>query len=649
MILRTGKKGWAMAIFGLMTPLLIGFASQHTFPAFLKTALEENVNQARIIMIVHNTTSFAMIASVLNDLKLLNTELGRLALSSALVGDILSSILITISSGLINEHNLIKVGLRLVSLCVLVMVIMFVYRPAMFKVIDNTPEGKDVDDIYVHFIIGILFSLVWFSLPLERGSMALPFLFGLATPEGPPLGSTLIKRTHLLGTKLLLPIFLTTCAMKVEADFLKLSSSAFLIATFIVLLGHGIKMVACLVSSLLFNMPLKDGLALAFLFNFKGAVEVVMYSTALDRSDLYPITYAVLMTVMMISSTISQLLVKFLYDPSRKYAGYQKRNIFSLKPNSDLRIQVCIHKQHHITPITSVLDLCYPTAEEPIIVDVMHLIELVGRTSPIFITHKKKKVVAEDSQNSYSYNVILAFKLLEDEKQGAVVVNPYTAISPPNLMYEDVCNLALDKVSSIIILPFHRKWTACGRVEYDDKDMRTLNCMVLERAPCSVGILVTRAIHQTGTSLQLALIFLGGNDDREALCLANRAARDPSVNLMVYHIVRKDNDEKQDLGAVLDNAMLKDVKKAHSDMGNISYREIEVEGGSQTVSILRQVVDEHDFIIVGRRHGINSPQTTGLQQWSEFSELGLIGDYLASADLNSKSSILVVQQQQLSL
>ncbi|BAT86677.1 hypothetical protein VIGAN_04435100, partial [Vigna angularis var. angularis] len=73
---------------------------------------------------------------------------------------------------------------------------------------------------------------------------------------------------------------------------------------------------------------------------------------------------------------IVQWSVRFLYDPSRKYAGYQKRNIMSLRAWSELRILVCIHKPSHISSMIDMIDLCCPTAESPIIVDALHLIEL---------------------------------------------------------------------------------------------------------------------------------------------------------------------------------------------------------------------------------------------------------------------------------
>jgi len=363
--------------------------------------------------------------------------------------------------------------------------------------------------------------------------------------------------------------------------------------------------------------------------------------------DIQPVRYTVALTMILISNSVSQLLVKRLYDPSRKYFGYQKRNMSNLKFDANLRILVCIHKQHHTVPIISALNLFNPTPLYPTTVDVLHLIELVGRSSPIFISHKMKKGSPCHASNSYSENVILTFKLYEDEKLGATTIYPYTAISPPTLMHEDVCYLALDKVASIIILPFHRRWSFDGKIEHEDKTVRLLNCKVMDKAPCSVGILVTRFVRKSDSPLRLAMIFFGGDDDREALCLANRAAKDSdNVELVVYHMTTSEKkDEKHDEDTMLDHSILKNARRECSRMRNVVHEEIIVEGGAQVASVLHRLAEDHDFFIVGRRNGIDSPQTKSLQEWSEFPELGVIGDFLASPDLECNSSVLVVQQQ----
>lgn len=366
-------------------------------------------------------------------------------------------------------------------------------------------------------------------------------------------------------------------------------------------------------------------------------------------------TYGVMMLSVMIIGSIVHLSVKLLYDPSRKYAGYQKRNIVGLKRNSDLRILLTVQKQNHISAATDFLDVCCPTHENPINVDVIHVIELVGRALPVFIPHCLQRQASRSaSHKSYSDDVILAFDIYEHENENAVSINTYTAISPANLMFEDVCNLALDKVTSIIILPFHIRWSSDGAVESDDKKiLRALNQKVLEIAPCSVGILVTRAnsiqkaapvnsLTSEYSITRLAIIYIGGtDDDEEILCLARRAMNCPRIKLVVYHLVAKDCiAELEDLMEVGDE-ILQELKHSES----VKYQEVFTKDGSQTAGFLREIGNEHDFFIVGRRHGSMSPQTDGLSEWSEFPELGAIGDFLASPDLNSWASVLVVQQQ----
>ncbi|KAK7301056.1 hypothetical protein RJT34_11912 [Clitoria ternatea] len=642
MILRSGKKGWIIALFGLTTPLLLSVLFEDLFTSIFGLRGHKILF---IILITQNIYSFSVIASILNNLKLLNSELGRLTLASGLVGEMMSNFLILVASSFDKFTTYGSLCFNLAALFAVIIFMFHVYRPAMFWIIERTPERQEVNDTCITIIIAFVFVMAWLSNFLKQEFIFLPFIFGLATPDGPPLGSSLVKRTHGYCKKFLLPIFLTTCAMKMNLNLLDSSSLVILSSVMVILAGHLVKMGACVACSLYIKVPLKDALALAFLLNCKGVVEISMYSSAFDRSHIPADIYTVIMLTIMVMNIVVHKFVKHLYDPSRKYAGYEQRNIFSLKPNSNLRILVCIHKQHHTVPMIKALDLCFPTTEDPITVDALHLMELVGRSSPIFISHRMKKAISSNVHNSYSANVILAFKLYEDENGGAITINPYTAISPPLLMHEDVCNLALDKVASIIILPFHRKWSIDGKIEHEDKNIRSLNCKVMERAPCSVGILVSRSVLQRDSPLRIAMVFLGGNDDREALCIANRAARDSSITLVVYHIKTKSKSELPDVDTMLDIAMLKDAWKEHSSMRNVSYKEEVVEGGVETASILRELTEQHDFFVVGRRHGIECPQTKGLEQWSEFPELGLIGDYLASADLDCTSSVLVVQQQ----
>ncbi|GMI74339.1 cation/H+ exchanger 4 [Hibiscus trionum] len=346
----------------------------------------------------------------------------------------------------------------------------------------------------------------------------------------------------------------------------------------------------------------------------------------------------------LVNATIIPILVKFLYNPnSRKYTAYQKRNIVHLKPDAELRILACIHRPEHVSALIDVLDITCPTKECPNVVYALHLVEPAGCDSPVSIAHKKNENVV-----GLSFQHILAFRQYEENNRGFVTVNAFTATSPPKLMHEDVCTMALNKQTSFILLPFHRKWSIDGSIEVENNVIRNLNCRVLDRAPCSVGILITRGVldQRRKSFYSIGMLFLGGKDDREALTLAKRMARDPRVKLTVIHLITdEDGGNVMDWDMMLDAEILRDTK--HSGVSNVcnrTYVEEVSNSGPQATRFIRSIANEYNLIIVGRRDGVDSAQTRGLSEWSEFPELGVIGDLLASTDLDSSASILVVQQ-----
>jgi hypothetical protein len=78
--------------------------------------------------------------------------------------------------------------------------------------------------------------------------------------------------------------------------------------------------------------------------------------------------------------------------------------------------------------------------------------------------------------------------------------------------------------------------------------------------------------------------------------------------------------------------------------GQVGYVEKFVENGTQTAEALRDIHDTYSLLIVGKGGRGHSPMTTGMSDWEECPELGTVGDLLASLELNTNSSVLVIQQ-----
>ena len=75
------------------------------------------------------------------------------------------------------------------------------------------------------------------------------------------------------------------------------------------------------------------------------------------------------------------------------------------------------------------------------------------------------------------------------------------------------------------------------------------------------------------------------------------------------------NNDIKDWDRVLENELLDEVKmKERIGEAEARYREEVVKDGPETALIVRGLVHEYDMIMVGRRDGIESPQTSGLLQ-----------------------------------
>lgn len=353
-------------------------------------------------------------------------------------------------------------------------------------------------------------------------------------------------------------------------------------------------------------------------------------------------------SVVVITAIVTPL-IKLLYDPSKRYFSSSRCTIQHLKAEAELRVLVCIHHQDNIPTIINLLEVSYASRDSPVVAIALILVELIGRCNPVLIAHQPDCTLERSS--SKATHIINALRQYEDHNAGYATVNAFTAISPYELMHDDVCRLAFDKRATIAILPFHKQWAIDGSIGKVNRAIRNMNIQILEMAPCSIGILVDRGVLTKQVSVltartpyHIAVLFIGGPDDAESLALGARMAKHHIVDLTVVRFLLFGAENSKNRKH--DTELIHEYRQAN--LGNEHFVVVEemVRDGSGLAASIRGMEDCFDLIITGRRHEEN-PILEGLHQWSECPELGVVGDILASPDFGSSSTVLVVQQQRL--
>ncbi|RZC76127.1 hypothetical protein C5167_002660 [Papaver somniferum] len=683
---RTGKKSLVFAVAGMGLPFIIAAASSpklmHRYPAKQIGPIDYGIF-ILFFGVALSVTAFTVIARFLAELKLLSAELGRLAMSSAIVNDLLAWILLSVGIILARfQQNVNNLGhddsrqeiltdavwVTLSSIAFVVFCI-FLIKPGIKWVIKRTSGGENVSDFYLCLILTGVMICGFVTDSIGTHAFFGALLFGLVIPNG-PLASNLIDSLEDFVSNLLLPLFFAVCGLRTNIRSMTYSANWFWLFM-VTILCNLAKIGAIFCAGFFHKMPHSEGVALGLLMNIKGLNEMIVLNIARELKVFKEETIALLVIVALVSTAVIIPTITALYKSGGRFVPNKRRTIQKSKPDAELRLLTCIHSTRNIPAITKLLDISHPNKRSPIHVYALQLVELRGLASAMLIVHNSRKSgrPPPNRTQAQSDQIVNAFETYE-KNAASVSVEHLTAISPYSTMHEDICNLAEDKKVSLLVVPFHKQQTIDGGMEEPNPDFRTLNQNVLANAPCSVGILVDRGLgaasraQNARATHDIVVLFFGGADDREALAYAMRMSDCSDVNLTVLRFIpgeetkgwskRHDNDSSDnemltvltdsDRDRQMDEDIICDFRMKTSNDESVVYIEKITNNGEETVSVIRSLDNVHDLYIVGRGQGIVSPLTDGLTDWSECPELGVIGDILASPDFAASVSVLVVQQ-----
>lgn len=374
--------------------------------------------------------------------------------------------------------------------------------------------------------------------------------------------------------------------------------------------------------------------------------------------------YTHMTIALLVMSLVVEPLLAVAYKPKKRLVHYKHRTVQKIKGETEFRVLACVHILPNVSGVTNLLQVSNPTKQSPLNVFAIHLVELTGRTTAsllIMNDENKPKANFSDRVRAESDQIAESFEAMEVNND-AMMVQTITAVSPYATMHEDICALAEDKRVCFIILPYHKHLTPDGRMGEGNSSHADINQNVLNHAPCSVGILVDRGMamvrsesfHGEPNKRGVAMLFVGGPDDREALSYAWRMVGQHQINLTVVRFVPgrealvsagKVAAEYEREKQVDDECIYEFNFKTMND-SSVKYIEKVVNDGQDTISTIREMEDNnsYDLYVVGRGYNSDSPVTAGLNDWSSSPELGTIGDTLASSNFTMHASVLVIQQ-----
>lgn len=289
LIKNIGKKATVIGVSSFVFPYFLGGAAYFIIRRFAAVETEAEIG-LRFVMALNSMTSFVVITDLLTELKILNSELGRLASSCSLISSTCGWLLTFIMTNLnlSRRDSLVTMNLSIAILIGFYTTMIFVLRPLVIWIVRDTPEGKIIK--HSHFLIILLIVLgtgLCGEFIGQRGAFS-AFILGVVLPDGPPLGTTLAKKIKVIVSGFLLPVFCAISGLRTQVLSIKTSSS--IVIEVLILLGYVVKFITVTLTSLYFNFSFYDAVPLAMIMSCRGVMEIAILSMWIESNvcDISP-------------------------------------------------------------------------------------------------------------------------------------------------------------------------------------------------------------------------------------------------------------------------------------------------------------------------------------------------------------------------
>ncbi|XP_019172264.1 PREDICTED: cation/H(+) antiporter 1-like isoform X2 [Ipomoea nil] len=625
-----------------------------------------------MITIILASTASPVVIRLAADLKFATSDIGRMAISSALINDAYGVVLLFAISKTRQHYTYTTwffLGLLYLFTVALVVVVNMYVANWMNRRNRNQKYLKNAEMfglLAILYIVAMSLELMGFS------SLIFSFLIGSMFPRGGKAARTLLIKLTYPVHNFILPIYFGYLGFKANVAYID-SVRNFCIVFFIMLLSFGGKIVGTLAACYHLKIPYYEGVLMAFLMNLKGHVDLLALTIGSTNKIILSDTfYGLMVSAVVINSLVWGPIIAFMVRREHDIIGYRQIYFETQAPECELRLLACVHGPRPVATMVGLIAASRGPENVPLTPYLMHLVELPGKSNTTLMYNQKEEDEVSDDDD-YGGNEVVEINDAVDifTAETGVMVHQMKAVSPLSSMYKDVCDHAEDIRASIILLPFHKHQRIDGKLETSKDGIRTTNQKVLRFSPCAVAILVDRGltagslnITNTDSLQHIATLFFGGPDDREALGFSKRLGMHNHINLTVIRFLSASAKE-QNVGVDIahkeenvlmaisdreteteaDNEVLSEFYHRYVTSGQVGYVEKHVENGSETASALRDMADMYSLIVVGKEgRGYSSPLITGISDWEECPELGKVGDFLASAEFDFCGSVLVMQQ-----
>jgi Kef-type K+ transport system membrane component KefB len=309
----------------IAAPFLLGTAlALYLYPRLSDDSVKFE-HFALFMGIAMSITAFPVLARILTERKLLQTELGSVAIACAAIDDVTGwcvlagVVLLVRATGAATSLMLTIFG----SLAY-VGGMMFVVRPALRKLQAHYERKGRLSKDTLALVVVLVLASGWITEQLGIHALFGAFLMGAMMPKERGFVRDLGEKLHDAAVVLLLPIFFALTGLRTSVGLVRGSEMWFYCAIiiFIAILG---KFGGGALSARFSGLPWRTATSLGILMNTRGLMELVVLNIGLDLGILSPALFTMMVLMALLTTFMTSPLLKVVYlrqfEPAPAGAG----------------------------------------------------------------------------------------------------------------------------------------------------------------------------------------------------------------------------------------------------------------------------------------------------------------------------------------
>jgi Kef-type K+ transport system membrane component KefB len=529
---RNMKKCAAISLAGIIVPFSFGVgASFYMYEEMVRANTLPKVPPFSSFLlftgVAMSITAFPVLARILTELNLLNTDVGIMTISSAAVDDAMAWSLLAMVIAIINARD------NLTALYVFLLVIAFTLlhflaiRPVYMRTVDYVYQKNTFlhKQLLLAGTFMIIFLSAWVTDMIGVHAIFGAFIFGLTIPPSHPLAIDLTEKLEDLVSIVFLPLYFAFSGLKTKINSLS-DGPSWLMLLVVLVVAVGGKLAGCTFASRASGMKWRESLSVGILMNTKGLVELIVLNLGLEAGVIDTRVFTIMVMMALLTTFMTTPLIMWVYPPHKRgnIAPSAKSEGASIHgddlPVSSLsgyRLLLGLDKVEDVSSVSSLLPLFKGADEKDSVT--LHAIrhkETSELTSNVMFATQTTTAIKVDP--------VLRMMNVFGQLMG-VNVFPHFAFGTQTSYVQEISDVSKQENVDLVLMPYKKQAYSSLVSDISTSVHSTLGFYV----DASSGHILTRF----NAEKSILVPFVGDKSHREALDIALRFSQQENVKVEV--------------------------------------------------------------------------------------------------------------------